>query len=165
MNMRPRLQLLRSRRVRIALGILAIALPATADAPRNPPQYAQFDKDAVVITDRFTTLVWERRIGSPSDQLTAKGYCLSTVFAPASGRLPTVKELLTLVDEDPHTEYDSNKVVQKSIDQLAFPDIRTDKAYWTSTPAGPGKFWTVEFESGKTEAKDGTTVLNVRCVR
>lgn len=158
-------RLLRSRRVRIALGILAIALPATADAPRNPPQYGQFDKDTVVITDRFTTLVWERRIGAASDHLTAKGYCLSTVFSPASGRIPTVKELLTLVDEDPHTEYDSNKVVQKSIDQLAFPDIRTDKAYWTSTPAGVGKFWTVDFTTGKTLIQDEGQSLNVRCVR
>jgi hypothetical protein len=166
---RRRLRLLASRPWRIALGILAIALPATADAPTNPPQYAQFDQQASEITDRFTLLVWDRRnIVKFNTPVLGQSYCASTVFPSNNGRVPTVKELLTLVDESPHAEYDTSfkpPSVQRSIDALAFKDTPTDKPYWTSTAAPGGKFWTVEFTSGKTEARSPTEALNVRCVR
>lgn len=171
MRPRPRLRFFAARPWRIALGILAIALPATADAPKSPPQYAQFDRDALEITDRFTTLVWGRgsvqKFASPA---LGYSYCDATVFPNNNGRVPTVKELLTLVDEEPHVEYDSKfnpPFVQKSIDADAFADTRapTDKPYWTSTPAPGGKFWTVEFTTGKTEARSAPESLNVRCVR
>lgn len=154
---------------RVALGILAIALPATADAPKVPPQYDQFDQDTVEISDRFTKLVWDRHgVVKFSTPTLGRTYCANTVFPNNNGRVPTVKELLTLVDEEPHKAYDTTfkpPTVQKAIDQLAFPDQPTDKPYWTSTPAPGGKFWTVEFTTGKTEARSLTEALNVRCVR
>lgn len=162
-----RLRLLTSRPCRIALGILAIAVPALADAPKNPPQYDQFDRDALEIKDRFTGLVWDRRrVQGGLSESGGQLYCNQTVF-PGAGRLPSVKELLTLVDEEPHQDYDGTKIIQKSIDQLAFPDTSTPTTlpYWTSTPAPGGKFWTVEFSSGRTEPKDLATKLNVRCVK
>ena len=165
--MTMRLRLLASRPWRIALGILAIALPATADAPKNPPQYDQFAGDALEIRDRFTGLVWDRRrVQGGLNESGGQLYCSLTVF-PGSGRLPSVKELLTLVDEDPHKFYEAGAIRQKSIDQNAFPDSSTptDLPYWTSTPAPGGKFWTVEFASGKTEPKELALKLNVRCVK
>jgi hypothetical protein len=165
MTLRP--NLVASRRWRLALGIVAIALPATADAPRNPPQYAQFDQDSLEITDQFTGLHWDRRRVQKLNRSDGELYCNSTIF-PGAGRLPTVKELLTLVDEQPHEEYDTSfkpPIVLKSIDQGAFPNTPTDQPYWTSTPAPGGKFWTVEFTSGRTEPRDLTSKLNARCVR
>jgi hypothetical protein len=167
MTMTLRKNILASRRWRIALGILAIALPATADAPKNPPQYDQFDQDTLAITDKFTTLQWDRRRVQQLNQANGQTYCNATVF-PGQGRLPTVKELLTLVDEDPHEEYDTTfkpPIVLKSIDQGAFPNTPTREAYWTSTPATDGSFWTVEFTAGRTKTLPPTTVLNVRCVK
>jgi len=151
----------------LVLAIIVVALPATADAPQNPPQYAQFDRDSTEITDNFTKLVWDRRRIQKSAQSTTDLYCNATVF-PGVGRAPTVKELLTLVDEDAHQEYDSSlkpPLVFKNIDQLAFPDTPTDLPYWTSTPAGGGKFWAVDFSTGKTVVLDGTSTANIRCVR
>ena len=151
----------------LVLAIIVVALPATADAPKNPPQFAQFDRDSTEITDNFTKLVWDRRRVQKVPQSSTGLYCGTTVFS--GGRVPTVKELLTLVDEDPHQEYDTTqnppRVVFKSIDQLAFPDVPTDLPYWTSTPAGGGKFWTVDFTTGKTAALDGSSMANVRCIR
>ena len=159
----------RPRPWRIVLGFLAVTLPAMADAP--PLQYLGFDHDAVEITDRQTTLVWARssvlKFTTPGD---GRSFCDLTVFPKMNGRVPTVKELLTLVDEEPHVEYDSRygpPFVQKSIDPLAFADSRTptDKPYWTSTAAPGGKFWTVDFTTGKTEARTAPESLYVRCVR
>lgn len=168
--LRPNILRLKSRgtrRWRVVLGILAIALPATADAPTNPPQYAKFAFDSPEITDRFTGLQWDRRRVEQLSRSSAELYCNSTVF-PGSGRLPTVKELLTLVDESPHEDFDGKRkppTFLVSIDQGAFPGAPTDKAYWTSTPATGGDFWTVEFTAGRTKAAPPAAVLNVRCVR
>ncbi len=161
--MRPRTML------RVGLAALAIALPATATAPKT--QYERFTTDAVEITDLETTLVWDRkRVTKQANPGVAQSSCNSTVFPP-NGRVPTVKELLTLVDEDPHTEYDTAfkpPYVQKYIDQNAFADTKSpiDKPYWTSTPGfNPGEFWTVDFKTGKTAIKTAVEPLYVRCVR
>lgn len=162
--MRPRTML------HAGLAILAIALPATARAPDS--QYERYDSDAVEIKDRETSLVWDRKsvIKQPTPAI-AQGYCDGTVFPASNGRVPTVKELLTLVDEDPHIEYDSSfkpPNVQKYIDQNAFAETKTplDTPYWTSTPGlNPGDFWTVDFRTGKTAIRSTLTPLYVRCVR
>ena len=162
--MRPRTML------HAGLAVLAVALPATARAPDS--QYERYDSDAVEIRDRETSLVWDRKnvIKQPNPAI-AQGYCDGTVFPANNGRVPTVKELLTLVDEDPHIEYDSSfkpPNVQKYIDQNAFAETKTpiDRPYWTSTP-GPtaGQFWTVDFATGKTALRGTADPLYVRCVR
>ncbi|CAN5818967.1 hypothetical protein BH11MYX4_BH11MYX4_68100 [soil metagenome] len=169
MMRRPALRLA-SRPLRIGLAILAVALPATADAPET--QYRQFDQDAAEIEDLKTTLVWDRKRGiNHADPGAAQIYCDTTVFPANNGRVPTVKELLTLVDEDPHKEYSSAfkpPYVQKNIDQLAFADNNSpvDKPYWTSTPGpNPGDWWTVDFKTGKTAIRTTSEGLYVRCVR
>ncbi len=167
--MRRRFHLLASRRWRIALGILAIALPAMADAPKSPPQYQPFSGEAVEISDIFTGLVWNRRGVRKLSEAGGQSYCNQTVFQ-GSGRVPTVKELLTLVDEAPHPQFAPTMTppyVPKAVDQGAFPDASTptDNPYWTSTSDPTGKYWTVDFATGKTELRTATELLNVRCVR
>lgn len=163
MNVRRRLSF---RPLRVGLAVVAIAIPAVADAPRD--QYEPFFRETASVTDFYTRLVWDRRgVRREIDRSGGHLYCNQTVF-PGAGRLPTVKELLTLVDEDPHEEYDTSfnpPLVLVSIDQLAFPNTPTDQPYWTSTPGPSGKYWTVDFTTGRTELRDPASKLNVRCVR
>lgn len=161
---------------RAVLGAILLALPAAADAPRNPPQYAQFLADSPTIVDNFTVLEWERRIPRAGNAasfanggLRCKGI-FTVLFPPpspagADGRLPSVKELLTILDEEPHNEYEFGAVVPKMIDQLAFSDTPVDLPYWSSSPAGGGLFWTLDFKTGAMVPMAPAALAHVRCVR
>lgn len=146
------------------LGIL-VAVPVAADQePGAPPgQYENFDWQARRIKDKKTGLVWERSVSaSPVDFATAQVTCTGGT------RLPTLKELLTLVDEQPHLDYDLaiNANVRKYIDPQAFGDeTPVDKGYWTSSMQGSLKAWTVNFKTGETDQVDLGDTRYVRCVR
>jgi hypothetical protein len=145
---------------------LLVPLPGLAVAP--PEQYEFFDSGSILIEDKKTFLDWER------DALKDVAHAdIGTVCATrpnlAGGRVPTVKELLTIVDESPHNYYDTDRPsptnVTRTIDPRAFPDTPTDKPYWTSTPAGVGQAWTVNFETGAIEPASTAGVAHLRCVR
>ena len=94
--------------LRVALVAVAVALPVSADAPigGSDQQYENFDSGNKVIIDRFTKLAWDRPSDpypAPTSFDAAKAYCETQ----RSMRLPSLKELLTLVDEEPHDEYDT----------------------------------------------------------
>src|SRR5688572_14843597 len=155
---------MKARKLMFALAATLFAVPAIANAP--PDQYDQFDRFSTSIKDAFTKLEWERRPQTSGLAFNVASLrCTSgTVFS--GGRLPTVKELLTIVDEEPHEEYEAGAVVTKMVDDLAFPDTPVGLPYWTSTPAGAGKVWTVDFRTGAMTAADTATGSNhVRCVR
>jgi hypothetical protein len=156
---------------RVVLVALLFALPAVAAAPRDPPQYDTFDADSLTIVDNFTKLEWDRRAVLSRISYGAAGLGCSGLTTlqngGSSGRLPTVKELLTLLDEEPHVEYEFGKYVSKMIDALAFDGAPVDLPYWTSTPAGAGKVWTVSFSTGAMTAVSSTDSAvkgNARCV-
>lgn len=147
------------------LVIAAFTLPVAADAPIAGPdkQYDDFSSSAKSITDRFTHLVWDRPSVNPSypsarNFAAAKASCLNTT------RLPSLKELLTLVDEAPHFEYEVNKTVSKAIDPNAFAKTPSDVGFWTSTPHPQGGFWTVSFADGSTGQASPGDARYVRCV-
>jgi hypothetical protein len=136
---------------------LALASPVLADAPRD--QYEFFSAETPKIKDRKTKLEWDRFVSGPVS------------FAAAScgpgTRLPTLKELLTLVDEEPHYEYDEAKLrnVPKMIDQAAFgAQTPTDYPYWTSSFKSQEEVWTVDFGTGMTTAARVGDARYVRCV-
>ena len=155
-------------RVRLVLGIVTIALPAVAAAPDD--QYVKFTSDSIEIDDVHTLLKWDRYQIEQVQGSLANNYCNLAVF-PGSGRVPTVKELLTLVDEDGHQSnvYDGTRYPYVYFDASAFPDRRTpyDAPYWTSTkdPAGSDSYFVVDFRSGVTSLHAATEKLNVRCVK
>jgi len=147
----------------VLAAIVLLALPAAADAPRD--QYEQFDTDSLLIIDYFTRLEWDRR-SVEKNKLFANTNCSVKPSLGFAGRLPSVKDLLTILDEEPHEEYESGVVVTKMIDADAFADTPVDLPYWTSTPAGPGKVWVVSFSTGLMEPRSTTTEMaNARCVR
>lgn len=154
----------------VVLAALVVTAPALADAPTEPPQYQAFDRDTVEITDNFTKLVWDRRRVLRSTTHDVATATCSTFGLPLDYRLPTVKELLTLVDEDRHSAYDTSfpgATTLKAIDRQAFPDddTPTDKAYWTSTPGAAGTFFAVDFTTGETREVAEGTPLHARCMR
>lgn len=153
---------------RAVLAALLLALPAAADAPKDPPQYAQFDGDSATIKDNFTRLEWDRRSLTPDvTHDLAESKCQFLPSLQNLGRLPSIKELLTILDEEPHTEYEFSKVVSKMIDALAFPDTPVDLPYWSSTlvPGTADKYWTLSFKTGLMEARLKTDKAYARCVR
>jgi hypothetical protein len=150
-------------------GVVTLASVARADAPSD--QYELFDMNDVTIQDHFTTLIWQRypmRATMTFDAAAAYCQSLSLGSYPAGWRVPSYKELLTLVDEKPHLEFENGQLVPKAIDLHAFPATPTaGTAYWTSsTVQGGSSGYAVDFSDGTAQAASKTnTSLYVRCVR
>ncbi len=155
--MRP---LTRGRVVMSALVTVVVSSPGHADAP--PGRYTA---SGGTVVDGVTHLTWQQVAATSggddgagrSTWTHAKSSCASL---GGGYRLPTAKELLTIVDfskTDP------------SIDTSAsgFPDTPSD-AFWTATPlAGspPTSAWFINFYDGYAGNVDMTQPNRVRCVR
>jgi len=132
----------------IALVGLVSARPVRASAPVN--RYAPGAGSGTVM-DTKTGLTWQAQV--PSTKATwpnAYEYCQSLSLGGLSSgwRLPSVEELLTLIDE---TRW------EPAIDLTYFPNTPFDAEYWTSSQTfhrdsnGNLDFgWTVDFEVGLT---------------
>ena len=152
----------RSLRTLLFSSLVLCAGPVLADAP--VAQYEQFVSATTTIRDTKTVLEWQRF--APRDK---KDFAAAEAACPATFRVPTVKELLTLVDEQPHQEYDITlaKTVTKMIDQNAFGSYTAeDAAYWSSTPTGtPGERWGVSFRDGTMVRLVEGQPFYTRCVK
>ncbi|PJZ54889.1 DUF1566 domain-containing protein [Leptospira adleri] len=129
------------------------------------------------VLDQKSGLVWQRCAsgqGSAGDSYTdcsvgaanavawtaALAYCNSLNLGGGGWRLPSVKELVSLVDY--------SKTASPFINQTFFPNAAD--SYWTSTthPSGSYKFqaYQVIFTSGTYDTFDkATSAVRVRCVR
>jgi hypothetical protein len=153
-----------------------VASVARADAPGPQGgmkgQYGYFDQSDTTITDNYTGLTWQRYPAPTTftfDQ--AAAYCQGlSLGAYSSGwRVPSYKELLTLVDEQPHLDYADGAPVQKAIDPGAFPGLACPLGeYWTSSAYGGAasgnKGYAVDFGDGTATGEYVMTGLYVRCV-
>jgi hypothetical protein len=118
-----------------------------------PNQYTLISDD--VAQDYYTRLIWERD-GAASGLLdwdAAVSYCESLSLSGYDNwRLPTVRELSTLVDE---------ALVAPSINETVFPDTsygarQPDKWYWASHAARSGSaHWGINFDDGFTGFNSG----------
>ncbi|CAN5732118.1 hypothetical protein BH09MYX1_BH09MYX1_63800 [soil metagenome] len=152
--------------VPFAAAFVCLTLTARADAPAG--QYDSFSKASPAIRDKNTLLIWQRYgvVASNGTLADAVIECGKAQSLGGSGRLPTVKELLTLVDEDPHGEASSNGTVDpRAIDRNAFPATPVDARY-LATEAGGG-VWLVSFTDGSVQWQSSLTPPRhyVRCVR
>lgn len=143
-----------------AMATLAILRVTHASAPAD--QYAEFARSSTEIADRQTKLLWLRTPASGFTFDQAKAYCLSRT--PAGFRLPTAKELLTLVDEEPHEEYVATRVVTRYADQSAFGGF-PDSLFWTSNQEDSTKAYVLSFQDGTLLTNLVGQSVSVRCVK
>lgn len=128
--------------------------PGHADAP--PGRYLV---DSGTVVDTKTTLIWEQ---NPPVMLTSWGqadtYCKGLNVGGAVWRLPSMKELQTIVDRSG---------TSPTIDGVAFPNTQK-MPYWTSSAqanAGTSDAWVVNFNDGFSAFKSKSTPAYARCVR
>jgi Protein of unknown function (DUF1566) len=110
-----------------------------------------------MVTDRLT---WQRAVDPQSyDWSDAQAYCAGLTLAGGGWRVPSVKELMTLLDFG---------VLQSPyVDTTAFPSTPSDYFWSSSLVAGyPSGGLTVNFLGGNAYDNDGvSSALRVRCVR
>lgn len=133
------------------------------------PPVASFEVQDEVVRDLRTGLSWERQpqeinaLDWEASPVVQPGidYCAALQLDGGGFRLPTVKELATIVDET---------TVQPVIDEAVFPGTQKE-FYVTSTPLGCSKhmgwYWAVAFGDGAVYPMDPnyTQTAYVRCVR
>lgn len=114
-----------------------------------------------MVEDPRYSLMWEDTVHVKEEKVTfkeAQGYCLSLKLGTFTNwRVPTLAELLTIVDYKRH-----NPAILKE-----FTFLDRDTMYWTITPyAGDkGSYWGVNFEDGATDNASAIYNRYVRCVR
>ena len=117
--------------------------------------------ETTMVKDPTTNLLWEDTKHTTKEKLTqyeAKTYCESLKIGEIAGwRLPTLKELLTIVDYSR-----AEPAILKEFNQ-----VESDTLYWSSTPyvGSKDEFWGVKFEDGSTDGASGNYDRYVRCVR
>jgi hypothetical protein len=135
----------------------SLALLAHADAPTG-----HYNNANGTVYDTKTKLTWqEPGPSTPYTWTEAKTYCAGLSLDGTGWRLPTVKELLTIVDESRRNP---------AIDPTAFPgllDLQSSEFWSSSLRAGDSSVvWSVSFRiSGRTQYWPVSTRCNVRCVR
>jgi Protein of unknown function (DUF1566) len=144
------------------LGVAALALVVSASAPRLVRADAPAGRYTITggtVFDTKTKLTWQQAVSSGQiSWANAKTFCAT--LGGGAWRMPTIKELLTIID---HT-----RASGPFIDQTAFPSA-PGGAFWSlTTQAGiANAVWVVDFDTG-VAAPSATTVPNqrpVRCVR
>lgn len=141
---------------RILWAVAAWLLSGTATADAPPGRYT-FKNGAVI--DHRTNLSWQPDTAGPYTLTDAETYCGNLNLDGRGWRLPTIKELLTIVDL-------STPNVPR-IDHTAFASTQVG-TYWTSTPvkAGGGSlFWSLHFGNLKMGADAVASGYYVRCAR
>jgi hypothetical protein len=126
---------------------------------------ARFRYAGVTLVDQKTGLVWQNSLfGESNSWAGALAYCLDFKDGGADDwRLPTIKELITLVDYE-------------TADDATFPEVQnpTDAVYWSATPDFENprgvQVYTLRAKTGRPDEEDFVRALpewkyDVRCVR
>ncbi len=131
-------------------GVRCVAAGAAAPA-------VHYTVHADTVLDNGTGLTWERAPSAVKyDLAEANGYCQTLGLDGESWRLPTLKELETIVDE---TTYNP------AIDSAVFLGMSSATYFWSSSGSEAATAWFVNFSAGATANVDATSSYYVRCVR
>ncbi len=157
--------------VRWLLAVLALAAVASTGVANAAVPAGRYTYPAPgTVYDTKTKLTWQQTAPSATYSWTqALTYCagVGKTLGGAGWRLPTVKELQTLVDESRSSP---------SIDPTAFPGAPST-TFWTSSnpfkttaaaSATPSQVWIVSFIDGtgnRAPPTPPTLTFDVRCVR
>jgi hypothetical protein len=138
-------------------GISVAAHRVAADAPTG--RYDPVSMGPGTVFDTMTGLTWQQEVdGSNYTFAAATAFCTSPSLPGMGWRLPTMKELQTLVDE---------RAPSPVIDPI-FPTTPA-QFFWTSSSDSTDatKVWIVDFMQGGTASQPVSTSKNtfVRCVR
>jgi len=144
----------------VAITVALLAAPASANAPAG-----RYTIGGGTVFDTKTKLTWQQVVSTTTyTWADAKTYCASATLSAALGgsgwRLPTVKELQTIVDY--------SQTSNPLIDPTAFPATALNYL-WSASPwagSSPPGAWTFIFNNTGTTFVDYDTNPNyVRCVR
>lgn len=142
----------------IVLG-LVLLLPGLVRADAPTEQYGSYLSSQLELDDLQTHLKWERFV-NPTATLLNGVQC-------RVGRFPSVRELATLVDNEPAIAYDEQGAAKfVYIDANAFPGTPRGP-FWTSTATPEGMVFVVDFGTGEISLVDptlATTKAHLRCV-
>lgn len=152
-----------------ATAIKCVRGGGAGEGPSEPAVAPPFQYSVVAdgeVRDNYTGLVWQR--GGSDDMLSwdeAVDYCDDLDLNGNAWRLPSIRELATLVDE---------AKVAPAINSEAFPDTkygaRSNNWYW-ATPQRGSAAWGLNFDDGFTGTNTGSAEWNTfgpawaRCVR
>ncbi len=145
----------------VAFVLASLPSPAGADAPAN--RYT-FPVGGATTYDTKTKLTWQRT--APAQGMMwadAATYCASadvtTLLGGTGWRVPTIKELQTLVDY-------AHATGTLPIDATAFPSA-PGGVFWSSTLAAGATTiaWAVSFSTGGAVLGGVAATARVRCVR
>ena len=138
-----------------AVALVVVALTASADA--NAPA-GRYTTTGGTVYDTKTKLTWQQAVAPGTYTWAgAKSYCAGLNLGGTGWRLPTIKELQTIVDDSQ---------TNPSIDTTAFPSTPADW-FWSSSPlAGSSSYaWSVHFYDGVASNFGVSDTYYVRCVR
>jgi len=139
------------------VAVVTVLLSASAEA--NAP-VGRYTLSPGTVLDTKTKLTWQRAVPAAMYAWAdAKAYCqtLGSSLGGTGWRLPTIKEIQTIVDESRTTP---------SIDPTAFPATPATN-FWSSSVATGATLgaWFINFDAGVTYFFGVVELLNVRCVR
>ena len=140
----------------IAAGLLACLSFGAARANAPAGQYTVNASSGTVV-DNKSRLTWQRAVPTTMQNLAdATNYCGTL---GAGWRLPTIKELQTLIDD--------SQISPPRIDSVAFPSA-PDVGFYTSSTlhaSSTDLAWYVNFYTGNTGYESTQAPHNIRCVR
>ncbi len=160
--------MIRGRGALLLAGVAAIAVVLAASRKGSsaaPPGRYTIPGDGTVY-DTQTKLTWQQATLPVQTQSVAIASCPSVGLPGTGWRLPTIKELHTLID--------FSASAPPYIDQTAFPDTPTadgNSGYWSSSaqagnPVGSVAMgWTVYFSIPATMFNETFVGAYIRCVR
>jgi hypothetical protein len=150
-------------RIGAVIAIIAITLPTSADANAPAGQYVVAAGGNVngTVYDTKTKLTWQQTaLSTKYTWASAKTYCagVGTSLGGTGWRLPTIKELMTIVDY--------SQATGPMIDPNAFPGTPS-AIFWSSSPSIESSTHAVvvNFSNGYIVEYVFSTLLAVRCVR
>lgn len=139
--------------VTAAVAWFCMATSAIAEAPAD--RY-KIDVASSQVTDLRTGLIWQQPISTSFyswDQATT--YCRGLRTGTAAFRLPTFKELMSLVDPTRS---------MPAIDVRVFPNT-LNELFWTASNRGTSGPAAISFATGSSTFYKASDSLRVRCVR